>query len=174
MSDAFTFALDDKDVLALLQELLDRSGAQGMAPALGEIGEVLTESTQQRFVTSTGPDGQRWAPNAEATYLSYLASRKGFSQKTGKISAKGQAQAINKRPLVASGLLADTINWQLVDGGLGVEVGTNRFSGEWDGGAAVHQFGSKDGTIPERPFLGLSVSDKESVLEILSRHLAAR
>jgi len=47
-------------------------------------------------------------------------------------------------------------------------IGTNRFADEWDGGAAVHQFGSKDGRIPARPFLGLSNSDERMVLDILN------
>lgn len=42
-------------------------------------------------------------------------------------------------------------------------VGTNRFAGEWTGGAAVHQFGSRNGRIQARPFLGLSDEDAQQI-----------
>ena len=76
------------------------------------------------------------------------------------------------KPLVDTGMLADTIRYQLTPGGNGVEIGTNRFAGEWEGGAAVHQFGSRDGNIPARPFLGLSADDEREVLDILDRFMA--
>lgn len=169
--DTTHLQFDSAYVLSYLQQLLDQVGPQGMAPALAEIGETLTENAKQRFSTSTGPDGQRWKSNAEATFISYIESRKGFSPKTGKIIAKGSALAMNKHPLVESGLLRDTLHWQPLGEGMGLEIGTNRFAGEWDGGAAVHQFGSLDGHIPARPFLGFSTTDKQDVLDILIRHL---
>ncbi|MDT3668999.1 MAG: phage virion morphogenesis protein [Aromatoleum sp.] len=171
MSDRITIEFDSAPVQAALNRLLDALGPAGMAPAMKEVGEVLMESTKQRFATSTAPDGTRWAPNAQATFESYLnRDGKNFRQ-DGRLGAKGAARAMNKKPLVDTGILADTIAWQLVDGGAGVEVGTNRFAGEWDGGAAVHQFGNRKGTIPARPFLGLSEADEVEVLEIIERHL---
>lgn len=41
------------------------------------IGEVLVESTQRRFVSSTAPDGSRWERNSEATLAALLRSTKG-------------------------------------------------------------------------------------------------
>jgi phage gpG-like protein len=38
-------------------------------------------------------------------------------------------------------------------------------------GAEVHQFGTRDGRIPARPFLGLSNSDKTTLLDSLASFL---
>jgi phage gpG-like protein len=63
---------------------------------------------------------------------------------------------------------------QLADGGRAVEIGTDRVYG------AMQQFGGTKaqhpqlwGTIPARPFLGLSDTDRDGVLAILSRYLSA-
>lgn len=65
-------------------------------------------------------------------------------------------------------ILRDTIRYNLLPNG--VEIGTNRFAGEWTGGAAVHQFGSKNGRIPARPFLGISAADRSTILSTLARY----
>jgi len=169
MADSITIEFDRAPVRDALNRLLATLGPAGMAPAMKEIGEVLQESTKQRFATSTAPDGTRWAPNAQATFESYLNRDGKNFNKDGRLGAKGAARAMNKKPLVDTGVLADSIDWQLVEGG--VEIGTNRFAGEWDGGAAVHQFGNSKGTIPARPFLGVSAEDEVQVLEIVERHL---
>ena len=143
-----TVEFDSAPIVDRLARLSAGLSPAGLAVPLKDIGEHLAESTRQRFVTSTAPDGSRWAPNAEST-------------------ARRMA---NKRPLVDSGLLAEQIVWQLLPGG--VEIGTNRFAGQWPGGAAVHQFGSRDGRIPARPFLGLSAEDESAIVDILERHLA--
>lgn len=171
MADSITIEFDSAPVTAALDRLLAALGPAGMAPAMKEVGEVLQESTKQRFVTSTAPDGTRWAPNAQATFESYLNRDGKNFNKDGRLGVRGAARAMSKKPLVDTGVLADTIVWQLVDGGAGVEVGTNRFAGEWDGGAAVHQFGNRKGTIPARPILGLSAGDEVEVLDVVERHL---
>jgi phage gpG-like protein len=167
-----TIEIDNRSVLTALNNLAGK--IDNMRPAFAEIGEKLKESTQARFNTSTGPDGQRWAPNSQATILSYLSGKSGsYQKKSGKISAKGSGYAMNKRPLVDTGQLQGSIIWQHIDNG--VVIGTDRFSdsenGGWEAGAAVHQFGNKKGTIPARPFLGVSDEDEQSILSILSRYL---
>ena len=169
MADSITIEFDSAPVRDALNRLLATLGPAGMAPAMKDIGEVLRESTKQRFGTSSAPDGTRWAPNAQATFESYLNREGKNFRQDGRLGAKGAARAMNKKPLVDTGILADSIVWQLVEGG--VEIGTNRFAGEWDGGAAVHQFGNRKGTIPARPFLGVSAEDEVQVLEIVERHL---
>lgn len=165
-----TVTIDNASVLAALEQLGER--VANPAPALSEIGERLTESTQARFNTSTAPDGGRWAPNSQATILGYLAGKSGsYQKKSGKISAKGAGYAMNKKPLVASGLLQDSIHWQL-RGREAVTIGTDRFSDAWDEGATVHQFGSRNGKIPARPFLGISDEDERTILEIVTAHLS--
>ncbi len=167
MTDRINITDNSPAVIARLAEI--RQHFDDLSPAMLSIGELLTESTKQRFTTGTAPDGSRWAPNAPATVLGALAKISGaYSKRTGKLTKKGSIVAAGKRPLVDSGLLQDTIGYQLIDGGNGVEVGTNRFAGEWEGGAAVHQFGSRDGKIPDRPFLGISPDDESDILDILA------
>lgn len=168
MADSFKAALDTQPLIDRLAQI--SSQIDDLSPAMLAIGEALTESTKQRFTTSTGPDGKAWKQNAPAT-LGQIHQRIARSGKKG--SQKRAALAVsNKKPLIDSGLLQDTISYQLINDGNGVEIGTNRFSGEWAGGAAVHQFGSKDGNIPARPFLGISDSDSSDVLKILDVFMA--
>lgn len=146
--------IDDREVIAALTRLRDRAGDAGLKPALALIGEHLVETTKRRFARSTAPDGSHWAPNAPSTLARLLKKGKGAG----------------KRPLVDTGQLADTIRWQPIPDG--VAVGTDRFSGLFNGGAAVHQFGSRDGRIPARPFLGISTGDREGILAIIEAHFA--
>lgn len=166
-----TVDFDAAAIAQALGELERRVSPEGLKAPLTAIGELLAESTRQRFAAGTAPDGSRWAPNAESTYLGLLGRGDG-RKKDGKVGARGVNKVMGKKPLVASGQLAGSIRYQLLPGGTGVEVGTNRFADAWDGGAAVHQFGSRDGRIPARPFLGLSDADETGVMAILNRHLA--
>lgn len=170
MTDAFTVRFDSAPVLARLAEIARR--VDNLSPAMRGIGELMVESTKERFNTSTGPDGQRWKANALGTVLGRLARIKGaYSKRDGRLTKKGSAAVTSKKPLVDTGMLQDTIRYQITPGGNGVEIGTNRFAGEWEGGAAVHQFGNRKGTIPARPFLGLSANDEREVLDVLERFL---
>ena len=170
MTDRITIELDVAPVIARLDALLRQLGPGGLAQPLAEIGEDLVESIKRRFDSSTGPDGKRWAPNSMATLISHLEGTKGNYRKDGRVSAKGASRVANKKPLVASGLLQDSIAYQVQ--GDNLFVGTNRFAGQWDGGAAVHQFGSSDGTIPARPFLGADEDDVQSMLDVLERYFS--
>lgn len=183
MTDAFAVRLDSAPVLARLAEIARR--VDDLSPAMRAIGEALAESTKERFSTSTGPDGEAWERLAASTVLGRLqqitggttgsyrtrGAKKGAVNKDGSLSKRSRRALENVKPLVDTGILQDTIHYQIINGGRGVAIGTNRFAGEWDGGAAVHQFGNKKGTLPARPFLGLSAGDETAVLEILDRFL---
>lgn len=172
---AIIIEFDSAPILDKLARLQRALAPEGYAGVLGEIGEYLAESTRQRFVTSTAPDGSKWAPNAKATYLGILRrdSKEGGknTRKDGRINTRGTRMMAGKKPLVDSGDLATYIEWQRTADGSGVDIGTNRFADEWTGGAAVHQFGSRDGRIPARPFLGLSAADERKVESILDHWL---
>jgi len=158
MIDAITIEFDDTAVLERLQKLAEVASEARMRTVFREIGEDLAESTKRRFETSTGPDSKRWAPLKPGTVLAALA----------KLRGRRAASLAGRKPLVDTGTLAGQIHYRLVQNG--VEIGTNRFASEWNGGAAVHQFGSRNGRIPARQFLGLSADDKVTVLGILQRH----
>ena len=181
MPASFSVVVENRQVLEVLRQLTQRLSPAGMRPIMLEIGEAVSESTRQRFLTSTAPDGTPWKRLADGTVLARYQKMmaglgKGNYKKDGSLNKKGKAageriQAAAAIPLVDTGQLKDSLRYQSIDGGAGVEIGTNRFSSEWEGGAAVHQFGSKKAHIPARPFLGLSRADEATVLEILQEFL---
>jgi phage virion morphogenesis protein len=144
-----TIAFEDDDVQRMLQRLLAATG--DVSPALRNIGEILVASTQDRFETKHGPDGEAWARNAPAT-----------------IERKGR-----DNPLFEHGDLARQIHSALI-GDDTLEVGSSLPY------AAMQQFGGTKaefpwlwGDIPARPFLGVSDTDKDAILREIRAHLEA-
>ncbi|GHU29874.1 hypothetical protein FACS189497_08650 [Betaproteobacteria bacterium] len=186
---SINITLDSQPVLAVLAQLLGVTTPAGMAPAMKEIGDELVESTIRRFETGAGPDGSPWKPLKPGTVLArhrwLLGERRGLNEKNGPNAGRLATASVGRliRPLDESGRLLGSIHAEIIHGGAGVEVGTNRSfprkkkedgaSEQDDDGvsAAVHQFGTRDGRIPARPFLGLSGSDTNLVLDILNELL---
>lgn len=175
-----TIEIHDAEVTAAFERLLGAS--RDLTPAMKAIGERLSETTKRRFETSTGPDGQRWAPNSQATYEALARRGKGsFNKRDGKLSAKGAGVVMAKKPLIGeSKRLSTEINYQA--SATQVTIGSPM---EY---AAVHQFGVLRGAlgrtkrggpipwgnIPARPFLGVSDQDKSDILDILQDHLLGK
>jgi len=141
--------IDDKKVVKALQDLQRAVG--DLSPAFKAIGDILVESTKQRFESGTGPDGIKWPDNAPAT-----------------IERKGRNQ-----PLIDEGTLMESIHKELT-GDNSLEIGTVL------GYAAMQQFGGKKsefpwlwGDIPERSSLGLSDGDRDAILAEIDRHLTS-
>ena len=170
--------IDDREVRQALAELQRRVG--DMTPAMREIGDVLAQSTIDRFKASTAPDGSRWAPNSPATILSYLQGKSGaFSKRDGRLTKKGAAVVMKKKPLIGETKSLSSKFSHRADRASVEVFSTVKY-------AATHQIGAKKGEygrtrrgapipwgdIPARPFMGLSESDKRSVLEIIEEHLA--
>ena len=155
----------DGGISAALAKLQDKN--RGLIPsALKNIGEAAVAWTLRRFDTETAPDGTKWAPlNPD-----YAATKQG-----GKI-------------LQGSGMrggLMGSIVWQM-QGNDSVVVGTNKIYG------AIHQFGgiiqprtadalvfrlggriifAKKVTIPSRPWLGVSATNQNEIMEIIQDHI---
>lgn len=172
---AAVIAINNGAVTALLEALQERVG--NMSPVLRAIGEDVMERSKQRFSTSTAPDGSPWAANTQATLIAYLGKRRGFSDKTSKINAKGQKLAIGKKPLIAQGTLADQLKTDPTD--------TSVIIGSTMGYAAMQQFGGTKsqflhlwGDIPARPFLPITASgdlypqEQELILDMLQNYLS--
>lgn len=138
-------------------------------PLFQDIGEYLTESTKQRFETSTAPDGTRWRPNAPATHLAYLSKFSGSYDKSGKLSKAGARRAAGKKPLIGeTGRLSREIYYQA--GSDSVDIGSGLAY------AAIHQFGGRAGRglsvgIPAREFLGLSADDTVALRDMAASYL---
>ena len=113
-----------------------------LTPVFQDIGEAMLNVTRERFNTQTAPDGTPWKPLSPAYAL---------------VKKQNVAQI-----LTLSGRLRGTLTYQA--GPKEVRIGTPLVYG------ATHQFGR--GAIPARPFLGLSQSDEQELLDILNDHLS--
>ncbi|WP_337877518.1 phage virion morphogenesis protein [Elioraea sp.] len=148
-----------------LRRVLDATG--DLTPVMREIGEALVESTRQRFRLGRAPDGTPWAPNSPVTVARFLARFAGARRKGGRGPTKrGQGLAAAKRPLIGeSRALSTQIAWRA--DARSVEVGSPLvYAATQQFGAAQGAFGTTRrgapipwGTIPARPFLGLSRED---------------
>jgi phage gpG-like protein len=156
---------------AKAQEALSALAKRGtdLRPLMQELGEYLTETTKQRFQTSTAPDGSRWAPNAPATYLAYLGQSKGSFGKYGRMTKAGAARASGKKPLIGETRRLSSEIYYRADS-RSVEIGSGLVY------SAIHQFGGQAGrgkqvTIPARPYLGLSADDQNAIQMLAAGYL---
>jgi phage virion morphogenesis protein len=144
-----TITVDNRAILAALQQL--QQASVNLSPALRKIGEDLEESTQKRFATTIGPDGEHWALNSVLSTL--------LGEKEGD------------RPLTDKGTLGNTINYQLL-GNDGVQIGSPmEYAAMMQFGGTKAEFPHLWGDIPARPFLGVSAENESHIVDILRRHL---
>ncbi len=115
-----------------------------LTPVFQDIGESMLNRTRERFNTQTAPDGTPWKALSPAYTL---------------VKKQNVAQI-----LTLYGRLRGTLNYQA--GKHEVRIGTPLIYG------ATHQFGDPRRNIPARPFLGLSTSDEQELLDILNDHLS--
>jgi phage virion morphogenesis protein len=140
-----TIEIDDAEVRAVFAHWQSFDGGEALRLVLGDIGEALKISTEERAKRQVAPDGTPWV----------------------ELSPKYARRKEKKRPglpiLRRDGhLLGDMLSWQ-PEGNDEVVVGTNAIYG------ATHQFGRAK--IPSRPFLGLSDEDRSEIVTILAEHL---
>ena len=127
-------------VLSGFDKMRLRSG--DLRPLLLELGEDLTESTKQRFVTTTAPDGTPWAKNSDVT----LANKSG------------------SRPLTDGGFLADSIEPVLI-GNDTVQIAPDKeYAAMMQFGGTKAEFPDLWGDIPARPYIGFSDEDEQNIL----------
>ena len=139
--------VQDEAVIALLQELLSR--VANPQPALDDIGLYGVQSTRDRITIQNADDPiAAWEPLTER----YLKSAR-------KKSSKGADMV-----LVQHGFLTSTLAWQADDET--VEWGSNRVY------AAAQQFGREEINLPARPWLGLTTTDQDAVIDIFQKWLS--
>lgn len=158
----FDIDIDDRQIATFFGQLRDR--LSDMTPVMQDIGELMVDSTKQRFIAGEGPDGTAWSPKSEATIAAYLA----------------RGDTPDFRPLFGpSRRLSSEISYRVGPGGESVEWGSSLIY------AAVQQFGAVKGafgttergasipwgSIPARPFLGLSTDDEDKLKSLLQEWL---
>lgn len=165
---SITISVDDKAITDALHEL--QSKVIDLRPVLIDIGEILLNSTEDRFEQGVDPTGKPWV-----TLQPWYQEDK--KKNKGKI-------------LLLEGKLYSSLAIKVSDDA--VSVGTNVPY------AAIHQFGgvirpkkakflavggfdsdgkakggAKHVTIPARPFLGVNDEDKDFILHAVLDHIAA-
>lgn len=154
-----TTTIDSADVDAMLGALLEAAG--DLKPALKNIGEAGAQSTKNRFIIETDPQGRPW----KDLNTLYAMTKQG----PGKL--KGATRSLSQ------------IVWQLTDDG--VEWGSNEVYARIhnEGGeirpknAAALAFSMggqtflvKKVTIPQRQFLGTNQADIDEMMDIVMDH----
>ena len=140
MTPIFSIQYNDKQVSDRLSRILAQTG--NLKPALREIGEYVLFATDQRFVTETDPQGNKWKPLTPFT----LREKR----------AKGRILKI----LQSTGLLRSRVNYQVV--GNQCIVGVN------DEKAKKHQLGIG---VTKREFMGVSTEDTAEIISILDEYI---
>lgn len=155
-----TVEVHDEEVSRALAALHTR--LTDMTGAYQEIGELLVASTKDRFGAGASPAGMPWAPKSPTTLEAY----------------RRRGDRLDFRPLFGpSGRLSSEIAYSADRSS--VEVGSSLvYAAAMQFGAQKGAFGSTSrgspipwGNIPGRPFLGLSDSDRSSILEIVAEWL---
>jgi phage gpG-like protein len=156
----FRIQWDDTDFQlagAQVQQLFERAG-----PLMADLSEGLLHSTQDRFETSTAPDGRPWAPLAAST----LAMKRGpkILVEDGYLSGLLRPSWTDNTAGVATAPLPYAQVHQ--DGGRRAYIIKPRTKTalSWPGGRhptakVVHP------PLPARPYMGLSKEDQVFIVE---------
>lgn len=151
-----TLEINDAAILSVLDRVA--LAVTDLRPVMQDIGEEMVQSTRDRFLAGTAPDGSPWAPKSATTIAAY----------------ERRKDPIDLRPLFGpTRRLSSEIASYPTE--TSVEWGTNLIY------SAVMQFGSAKGAlgstsrgspipwgpIPARPFLGVSDDDRNAILEAL-------
>lgn len=145
-------------VQRLFQEIRRLGG--NPQPLLEDIASLGENSTRERFRSQTGPDGERWEPSLRAQLAGDRTLTKDghLGDSTGSyVSAKSAVWGVN-RIYAAIHQFGGTIK---AKGARGL-----RFAIPGIGWRTVPQV-----SIPARPFLGLSDTDRGDILDLVSEHL---
>ena len=125
---------------------LARLNAEQLAMVADKIANLVVDQTQLRISDEkTSPDGVRWVPWSEA-----------YKKRRNETIHSLLVGVGNE------GLFGSIENYST---GLAAIVGTNVPYG------APHQFGSEDGSIPARPYLGLSADNRTEIEALVAGNL---
>jgi phage gpG-like protein len=179
-----TVQVEDSEAKRIMEKVSARYG--NLHPVLNAIGDEYTKRVDNRFVTETDPDGNRWQPTKVlSNYLGYVGTRKGYKRKeayteSGRWRKSFARYLEGKKILQLTGALRGDIHYQ-VNGDTSVTIGTTGRIPY----AAIQQFGGMAGRgkkvkIPARPYLArnapgggleLATADREMVLGKLTAYL---
>lgn len=156
-----TVEIKEDEITAALTRL--SAALSDMTPVMQEIGEVMVDSTKQRFPLGVAPDGSRWAPKSRTTLNRYGART---SNRVDVRPLFGPSGALSSQ--IFYEVTPDSVSW----GSPMIYAATQQF------GAAQGAFGRTRrngpipwGNIPARPFLGVSAEDGTNILDTIAEAL---
>lgn len=150
--------LDDKQAQGALKKLAAAGG--DMTPVMRDIGEHLLNTTRERFNAQQSPGGTPWAPLSAAT-----KARK----------RRNRNKILTERGFLRGNLAYRADATSVVIGSPSIYAGTHQFGAEKGAfGTASSGHPIPWGTIPARPFLGLSDDDSDEVTSLVTEFLCAQ
>lgn len=163
MVDAIKVEVNDAEVTAALREIEKR--LTDMTPVFDVLGDLLEDSTEKRFDEGVSPEGIPWAPKSQATIDAYV--KRGLTVSSKPLHGPN----LDTLPLRKS-FFHEASRDQLL-------LGTNKIQASvMHHGAAKGAFGQTSrgasipwGTIPARPFVGISDTDRTGIIATIEEWL---
>ena len=163
---------------------------QDLTPVFRDIGEAMLNVTRERFNTQTAPDGTPWKPLSPAYKLIKKPNADKILTLYGRLRGTLTYQAGPKEVRIGTPLIyGATHQFGAAKGSFGtVAAQINEYTRRGKSGrdaqgrstaakpisvrAHTRKMAIPWGDIPARPFLGLSTSDEQELLDILNDHLS--
>jgi len=152
----------DEQVAEMLGRM--RRNVENLRPALLEIGEHLQGSVEERFRTETDPEGRPWEPLSEFTKENKRTDQ--ILTESGGAGLRGSIHYRAGRDFLEQGTNKIYAAIHQLGGTIKAKGGGALAIGRPGGAFAL----VKQVTMPARPYLGLSDSDRQVIDEILMRH----
>ena len=156
-----TLEINDSEINTALSRLA--RAVTDLTPVMQDIGEEMVASTRERFIAGVSPEGAAWAPKSQTTIDAY----------------KRRGKKVDPRPLWGpsgdlSKLFSAHANPDVVIWGTNVIYAAVMLFGAAKGALGRTSRGGPVpwGSIPARPFLGVSDEDRIGILAALEDWLA--
>lgn len=169
-----TVEINEDQITAALADALSR--LDDMSQIMNAVGGMMRDQTKDRFAEHRAPDGSVWAARSPVTLAAYDRRAKqdgGVKSWGGVLHYSGQlggnihhsygpdfAEVGSSEPYAAA------MQFGAVKGSLGAYWYTSKTGKSVDAS-------SPWGTIPARPFLGISDANSTDILDLISDALAA-
>lgn len=168
MAGAFLeFRLNDDALMQRIERL--EEGVADAQPLLRQIGAYGVRSTQERFISETGPDGSRWAAwnpaYAELRGPGSILTRSGAL--LNSLNARAGLNEVSwGSPMIYAAVhqFGATIKPKNATA-LAFQLGGGR------GLAPVFWVRVKSVTIPARPYLGINADDREEIVALTGDYI---
>lgn len=176
-STPLDITIDDAEIKAGLAQLAAK--LNDLRPFFNDVGETLLNSTRNRFRSQTAPDGAAWKPLSPA-YAARKARNKGkVLTLSGALRGTLVKQATADSLRIGTPLIYGAVHqFGAAKGSFGTVVARiNAYSRRTKTGATTVRAHTRPmrvpwGDIPARPFLGLSVDDRQDLLAALNAYLS--